>query len=203
MNKIFSILLVLVSTLLYSQKNANKILRDSVLIKADIFTIMYSEKLEQPLWVEYDVKCPEGKASRKGMDFYTNDSVYTSNGEDYKNNVWDKGHCAPAADFNCDTKNLIKTFSYLNCTLQHEKLNRGPWKFLEAYERALASKGYVHIRIEIIFSTDSKKLPTGSTIPTAFKKTIYVNDVLADSYYFSNEVPKYSDYNKYKMIINK
>ena len=108
--------LFLLPTFTFSQK----VLRDSVLIKSDIFTIMYSEKLEQPLWAKYEVKCPNGTASRAGMDFYTNDSVHTSDGNDYANNIYDKGHVAPAADFNCDKPTLLKTFSYLNCVLQNQ-----------------------------------------------------------------------------------
>jgi endonuclease G len=61
--------------------------------------------------------------------------VKTSDGKDYEGNVWDKGHCAPAADFNCTRETLWQTFSYLNCILQHEKLNRGAWRLLEVRER--------------------------------------------------------------------
>ena len=73
--------------------------RTSVLVKTDIFTVNYSETYQQPLSVEYTVLCPNGTASRKGMDFYTNDSIVTSDNSDYENNVYDKGHMAPAAAF--------------------------------------------------------------------------------------------------------
>ena len=67
---------------------------------------MYSEVLEQPLWLEYTVLCPSGTAKRDGMDFFTVYSILTSNNADYQNNVYDKGHLAPAADFNC-TKPML------------------------------------------------------------------------------------------------
>ena len=70
--------------------------RDSVRVKTPIFNVIYSEKLEQPLWMEYKVSCPGGKASRAGMDFYVNDSIHTSDALDYSNNIYDKGHLAPA-----------------------------------------------------------------------------------------------------------
>jgi hypothetical protein len=57
----------------FSQK-----LRDSIYIKSDIFEIMYSEVLEQPLWVKYKVLCANGSYPRKGMDFFVVDSVKTS-----------------------------------------------------------------------------------------------------------------------------
>ena len=103
-------------------------LRKEVYVNAGIYQVKYSEVLEQPLEVKYKVLCPSGDASRKGMDFYTNDSIHTSNNEDYKTNVWDKGHMAPAADFNCNTTMLRQTFSYLNCALQHQDLNRVHWR---------------------------------------------------------------------------
>ena len=106
-------------------------LRDSIRIKTDIYEVIYSEKLESPRWVQYTVLCPNGTASRSGMDFYTNDSIKTSSNEDYVKNEWDKGHMAPAADFNCDKDMLRKTFSYLNCALQNQYLNRGVWRMLE------------------------------------------------------------------------
>ena len=56
---------------------SQKVLRDSVIIKSEIFQVVYSEKLEQPLYVTYTVQCPSGSASRSGMDFFTCDSVKT------------------------------------------------------------------------------------------------------------------------------
>ena len=133
-------------------------LRDSIYVKTDIYEVMYSEKLEQPLWVKYQVKCTDGKASRKGMDFYTEKTIHTSDAKDYEHNEWDKGHVAPAADFNCTKEMLYKTFSYLNCTLQHEKLNRVHWRLLEDYERLLAfSEGPVNVEVKVIFDKIPKR----------------------------------------------
>jgi hypothetical protein len=91
-------------------------LRDSVFFRVkhnsefNKFTIIegyYSEKLEQPLWVQYVVLCKDGEASRKGLDFFTNDSIHTSNSADYYKNVYDKGHLAPAASFSDKTASWI------------------------------------------------------------------------------------------------
>jgi endonuclease G len=195
MNKNFlSIFLLLVSFVGFSQN-----LREKVVVKTPIYTCVYSEKLEQPLNVKYTVQCPDGTASRKGMDFYTNDSIHTSDGNDYYNNEWDKGHMAPAADFNCDTKTLYKTFSYLNSALQHQDLNRKTWRLLEAYERELAKKGKVDVEIEVIFSKNSTKLPTGATVPDAFRKTIKLDGKVVGVYFFKNEKPLYNDYEKYRV----
>lgn len=189
------IILLLVPLFISFRYVENK--KRDIKVDSGIYEVLYSESLEQPKEVWYTVECPNGKASRKGMDFYTNDSIYTSSGEDYENNIWDKGHMAPAADFSCDKETLHKTFSYLNCALQHKDLNRGVWKILESRERELAKNKKVDVHISILFSHSSKKLLTGATVPDAFKKEIsYENK--KEVYYFKNEKPLYSDYQKYR-----
>ena len=166
-------------------------------VDAGIYEVLYSESLEQPKEVWYTVECPNGKASRKGMDFYINDSIYTSSQDDYENNIWDKGHMAPAADFSCDRETLYRTFSYLNCALQHQDLNRGAWRLLEAKEREIAKTQDVNVHIVLIFTKSSKKLSSGATVPDAFKKEITYSGK-TDVYYFNNEKPISSDPKKYK-----
>jgi endonuclease G len=187
---------IFLTTLLFLTTSVFGQLRDSVYIKTNIFDIVYSEKLQQPKWIEYHVNCYDGKISRKGLDFYTCDSIKTSDSKDYENNEWDKGHLAPAADFNCDKTKLKMTFTYLNCVLQHEKLNRGVWRLLEEHERELSKKYSVNVEIRMIYSKTSKILSTGATIPDAFIKTIsYGNKT--EIYYFKNEIPLSSDYTSY------
>lgn len=190
---LFTTLLLLVSFVSLSQT-----LRDSVLVDKGIFKIVYSEKLEQPLRVNYKILCQNGQASRQGMDFYIEKEYKTSDAKDYENNIYDKGHCAPAADFNCDKETLYKTFTYLNCALQDQYLNRGTWRLLEVYERELAKKYSVEVEIKLIFSPNSIKLPSGATVPDAFLKIIKYNGII-EKYYFVNEKPKYSDFSKYKI----
>lgn len=183
LNKIF-VLFILLNLNSYSQQ------KDSVLVATDIYTISYSEKLEQPLWIKYIVKCPNGTASRAGMDFYTDKNVHTSDAKDYVDNVYDKGHMAPAADFNCTKEMLYKTFSYVNCALQNQYLNRGVWKTLEAQEREWAKNEMVSVTIRVVFTDFNHKLLTGATIPTGFYKTIYLyNSKKTYKYYFTNVKP--------------
>jgi len=188
MKKILFLLFLLPLTLLAQRERVN--------VNAGIYRVVYSEVLEQPLEVTYNVLCPTGGASRKGMDFYKNDSIKTSDNGDYKSNVWDKGHMAPAADFNCTKEMLKKTFSYLNCALQHQDLNRGLWRLLEAHERSLANENTVGVSIKVHYD-NSIKLPSGATVPSGFTKKIYLNGELYECYYFPNAKPekkKYSDY---------
>lgn len=186
--------LLLVPTLVSAQ------LRDSVRIKTDIYEVIYSEKLESPRWVKYTVLCPNGTASRSGMDFYTNDSVKTSSNEDYVKNEWDKGHMAPAADFNCDKEMLRKTFSYLNCALQNQYLNRGVWRMLEEQERVWAQKETTTVTINLVFDKTSYTLPTGATVPSGFLKTIYLEKSGKKiKFYFPNMTPTKEKYTEYEI----
>jgi len=182
MKKILLLLLVF-PTLVFAQT------RDSVYVKNEIFEIVYSEVLQQPKKITYEVQCPNGSASRKGMDFYRVQGVYTSDNLDYEKNEWDKGHMAPAAAFNCNTETLYKTFSYVNCALQQENLNRGAWRFLEAHERELAKTNKVKVVIRVVFDKNCQVLPTGATVPKGFYKYIYVDNKLKFTYYFPNEKP--------------
>ena len=189
---------LLFTVILFLPLLLNAQLRDSVFVKTPIFNVVYSEKLQQPKWVEYTVQCHDGKISRKGLDFYPVKGIVTSTNEDYENNIYDKGHLAPAADFNCNQDYLKQTFSYLNCVLQHEKLNRGTWRLLEAHERELAKQYKVSVEIRMYYSKNSKVLTTGATIPDSFTKTIMYNNK-KEKYFFKNEEPKSSDYNNYKV----
>jgi len=167
-----------------------------------IYKVIYSEKLENPVKVTYVVLCPDGTASRAGMEFYTDKKIHTADNNDYVNNEWDKGHMAPAADFNCNKEMLYKTFTYLNSALQHQSLNRGIWKHLEMHERELAKKEKVEVIIDIEFDKEPKKVPGGASIPKGFYKHIrYKTEKVC--YYFPNEAPKKSTYKDYQIQCDK
>ena len=188
----FLFLVALLPTLLFAQ-------RSDVFIDGGIFQVNYSEIYQQPTKIKYHIECPNGTASRKGMDFYTVDSIITSDNADYANNVWDKGHLAPAAAFNCTREMLHRTFSYLNCTLQHQDLNRGAWRLLEAHERDLAAVGRSVDVVIVLDFTNAQKLPTGATIPSGFWKSIYVGGRQVECYYFPNTKPANTDYTRFKI----
>lgn len=172
-------------------------LRDSVLVETPIFTVMYSETLQQPLWVRYQAIPIKKVADRKGMDFYTQNGYVTSDNGDYVANVWDKGHMAPAAHFTDSKERLRGTFSYLNSALQHERLNRGEWRLLEAEERKWADVQPLEVYIKVEFDTQPKKVEGGASIPKGFTKTIrFTKGDSTHTYYFPNGVPdkKWKDY---------
>ena len=114
--------LVLLSLLTFAQERS-----EALIIQGNIFTVSYNESYEQPNWIIYCVRDVPKNVDWKGYNFRKDALVWTSNNADYKNNIWDKGHLAPAAAFSDSEDNLKATFSFLNCTLQHHRLNRKEW----------------------------------------------------------------------------
>jgi DNA/RNA endonuclease G (NUC1) len=189
--------IILFSVLFFIHFVSYSQLRDSVLVKTPIFTVMYSETLEQPLWVKYQAIPIKKVADRKGLDFYTEKEYHTSDNGDYVANVWDKGHMAPAAHFTDSKERLKGTFTYLNSALQHERLNRGEWRLLEAEERKWADIQPLEVHIKVVFSHKPKRVEGGAAIPDGFWKTIrFTKGDSTHIYYFPNGVPdkKWKEY---------
>ena len=173
------------------QLNRNKI--DSILVITNIFEISYNEIFEQPNWVKYTVKDIIKNADRDGMNFYTVDSIYTSDDNDYYSNRWDRGHMAPAGSFNDSYENLYSTFTYLNVALQYDDLNRGAWVDLEEKVREWADEyGDIGVEIYLEFDSNHITLDTGAHVPSGFYKYINFPDETKKCYYFPNVSPNKS-----------
>jgi endonuclease G len=144
-----------------------------VSVDKNIYQVTYSQKLEQPLTLTYQSTNRPTNVNRGSMDFYEESGIKTSDGKDYVSNIYDKGHLAPAATFSDNKENLKITFSYLNCALQDQYLNRGEWRLLEEQERKWDDKENLTVKIDVLFDKNSKVLPTGATVPSGFVKHIY------------------------------
>ena len=170
------------------QLDRNKI--DSILVTTNIFEISYNEIFEQPNWVKYTVRDIVKNADRDGMNFYTVDSIYTSDDNDYYSNRWDRGHMAPAGSFNDSYENLYSTFTYLNVALQYDDLNRGAWVDLEEQIREWAGElGDIEVEIYLEFASNHIVLNTGAHVPSAFYKFVSFPDGTKKCYYFPNITP--------------
>ena len=193
--KRLSILLFLLTSLTsFSQKSKK------VKFEKENYWGYYSEVFEQPLFIRYEIHHCDYGESRKGMKFYRDKEIHTSDNADYYKNPWDRGHLVPAASQNCTYQMIKETFNYLNCALQYYKLNQGVWRELEEYERELASKWNVVVEIKVEFNENSKKLNTGAVVPSGFWKTIILdNGLIVYEYYFPNIDPVYKDYKKYQI----
>ena len=144
-------------------------------IKTDIYEISYSQTYQQPLIIDYTVICDATARSypRDGISFKKYPGLKTSSSSDYSDNIWDKGHMAPASTFGCKKEWLETTFSYANCALQHQTLNRGAWAALERFERDLASLYMdVEVNIMVYFSDKWTTNSDPARIPSNFIKTL-------------------------------
>lgn len=184
--RLFVIAFVFLSQSLFAQK------RDSVLIENTVFTAMYSEVLEQPIWIKYRSVNRPTNVNRGHMGFYKESNVHTSDDADYKANVYDKGHGAPAATFSDNLDNLKQTFSYLNSIMQDQYLNRGEWRLLEEQERNWDDTESLTVIIKTFFDNPIKRVPTGAAIPSHLEKHIYFEtQKIWKCFVFLNQKPKY------------
>jgi endonuclease G len=163
-----------------------------VKIKNNVFETLYSQSLEQPLWIRYRSTNRPTNVNRGAMDFYKEPNIKTSDAEDYKANIYDKGHGAPAATFSDNMDNLKQTFSYLNCILQDQYLNRGEWRLLEEQERRWDDTENLTVLITVHFDNPVRRIPTNAAIPSHLQKHIYFEKSNKwKCFVFLNQKPKF------------
>ena len=171
---------------LYSQRLGD------VRIKNNVFEVLYSQDLEQPLWIKYRSTNRPTNVNRGSMDFYKEANIKTSDKDDYYKNIYDKGHGAPAATFSDNMENLKQTFSYLNSILQDQYLNRGVWRLLEEQERKWDDKENLTVLITVHFDNPVKRIPTNAAIPSYMEKHIFFETQKEwRCFVFLNEKPKF------------
>ena len=164
--------------------------RTEVIVENQVFKVWYNEVKEQPVKLIYTSTNRPKNVDRGNMNFYTESEVYTSNNADYYNNIWDKGHLAPAATYSDSMVNLKQTFSFLNCALQEQNLNRGEWRLLEEQERVWDDEQNLTITVDLVWDEGFEILPTGGHIPTDMIKHIYFEqDGEWRCFEFENEKP--------------
>jgi DNA/RNA endonuclease G (NUC1) len=163
-----------------------------VRIKNGVFEVLYSQSLEQPLVIKYRSINRPTKVNRGAMDFYKEPNIKTSDADDYKSNIYDKGHGAPAASFSDNMVNLKQTFSYLNCIMQDQYLNRGEWRLLEEQIRKWDDTENITVLIKTFFDTPVKRVPTGAAIPSYLQKHVYFEKSNKwKCFVFLNQKPKF------------
>jgi DNA/RNA endonuclease G (NUC1) len=161
---------------------------EDITVETPIFTVYYSESKQQPITLTYLSSNRPKNVDRGSMNFRTEKNYYTSDNNDYKGIPYDKGHLAPAATFSDSYENLRATFSFLNCALQKDKLNRGAWRLLEQEERIWDDEQDLEVTINVIFSDSI--MANGATLPLGFEKHIkFLEDNSTKCFYFPNEDP--------------
>ena len=67
--------LILIASICFGQ--------DTVRVKNQVFEVLYSQKLEQPLWIKYKSTNRPTNVNRGAMDFYTEAKIKIG-GKDYR-----------------------------------------------------------------------------------------------------------------------
>jgi DNA/RNA endonuclease G (NUC1) len=184
MKYLVAALACLISCSLISQEN-----RNDTLIHLKNYSVVYSKKYLQPVEVWYEVQCPSNSRKSEDCNYgFTKtigDSIgiKTSNDQHY-NKIWEKGHMAARASLACSCDDVEETFTFLNCALQHNKLNGGLWLKLEKKERKEAENNTVSVHIKVKFN-DKTHFPGDVLRPSGFYKTLIINGD-STNYYFRN-----------------
>lgn len=189
MKKLLILILLLISATVFSQNN--------VIVDKKIYTVLYSQFYKNPLTVSYKLYKPKSNVDRVGS-FYKEPGMITATDADYKDNVYDKGHMAAAETFSDTDQHMHLTFSYLNCAVQHYKLNRGVWKSLEEHERQWAYTDSLEVVNTVIFNQPLHQLKSGAYIPDYFEKKIkFLTTGIVRIYRFPNVEPVSKDIDYY------
>ncbi len=108
------------------------------------YTLRYREQYEQADWVAYKLTGDEARAylSRDGNKFVPDPLVKTGSAvhADYTRSGYDRGHLAPAGDFNTSPNDKQDTFYMSNISPQVGDFNRGIWNDLEQKFRQWAER---------------------------------------------------------------
>lgn len=150
------------------------ILSTIIIITNLCYVAAYDTETRCPAWVAYDLEPGEIiQTNRASISFHADKRVpYTDNTEDYVGTMFDRGHMAPAADFNFDANALKATYSFVNVCPMARSMNRGPWRMAEDKVRSLAESGTVHIVSFPIFKETTNHIGR-VRVPDAFVKVAY------------------------------
>jgi endonuclease G, mitochondrial len=114
------------------------------IVRRTRYALRYREQYEQADWVAYRLTSDEAEAylSRAGNQFKADPLVNTGSAttQDYVRSGYDRGHLAPAGDFNLSAREKSDTFYMSNISPQVPDFNRGIWSDLEQKFRDWAQR---------------------------------------------------------------
>ena len=133
MKKHLSLLVILISNLIYSQDLKPLGVYDN-LISHNYYSLSYSEEHKQAEWVYYKLNSSQLNPTVKRKNNFRKDPKVIKNSSDlndYKGSGYDRGHLAPAADMKYNSKSMSESFYLSNVSPQSANFNRGIWKKIE------------------------------------------------------------------------
>ena len=104
------------------------------------YTLSYNAQHNQPSWVAYLLTREHALTTLPRKDSFKADPLVKdcATPDDYKNTGFDKGHLAPNADMNWDTKVQQECFYMSNMSPQTHAFNAGIWSRMEEQVRQWA-----------------------------------------------------------------
>jgi endonuclease G, mitochondrial len=129
----FSLLIIFINTLIYSQDLKPLGLYNDV-VSHSYYTLSYSEDHEQAEWVYYTLNSNQLNSSiERKNNFRADNKVKTSSAQlyDYEGSGYDRGHLAPAADMKYNTNSMSESFFMSNMSPQSASFNREIWRKIE------------------------------------------------------------------------
>ena len=150
------------------------------IIEREGYALGYSEKHEQPAWVQYVLTADEVSHAtvNRSDDFRADPYVPTGSAtpQDYTRSGYDRGHLAPAADMAFSVRTMSESFYMSNMSPQAPQFNRGIWSKLEKQVRhfSVREKRIVVVTGPILPQSPSKAIGANQvTVPDYFYKVIY------------------------------
>lgn len=139
------------------------------------FNVAFDTDTRCPSWVYYDIAPTNVVVTNRAPHGFSTDPrvVESDNALDYGKSGFDRGHMAPAADFNFNRKALAETYLFSNICPQLPTLNRGEWAQIEREVRTLAKEQETHVLTFPVFEPMETNLMGRVRIPCGFYKVAW------------------------------
>ena len=145
--------------------------------------ICYDTRTRTPVYVQHRIEvlprpgepgaaAAERHPHRSRMHFKQDllvEERYRSSNSHYHLTGYDRGHMAPAADFNGSSKQLEDTYNLTNIAPQDPAMNRQIWAWLEEWTRRVARQGHESVQAVTLVTTGPLWLPSHPTDERKFR----------------------------------
>jgi len=148
------------------------------IVEHNYYTLAYSEKNEQAIWVFYQLTSNNFNSNiDRSDDFRADPKVKTGSATptDYKDSGTDRGHLCPAADMKINETSISESFYMSNMSPQLPGFNRGTWNRLEALVREWTlTEDTIYIVTGPVFKDNLGVIGANNvTIPGYYYKVIF------------------------------
>ena len=151
---------------------------DMPFVQREGYALSFDHKYNLARWVAYSLTREEvdSEENQREND-YSRDPDFPAADASKTFEGYDRGHLAPAEDFEWSAKAMRESFYGANLAPQTSRYNRGIWKRLEGRVRALALReGEVIVVTGPILEPKLKRLENGMAIPLSYYKVLLIKN---------------------------